>query len=199
MVSLILISSFLALAVLGRSFVQYKRNGDFGIRAASINAPLMEIVPGAIFVVTFCFAFGLVLFGYLGRAPLLFVPSIPFQLLGSLIGACGIAVTLLSQIQMGDSWRIGVDQQETTALITHGIYAKSRNPIYFGIFLFWAGVCITLPHLLLWACAFVCWICIEVIVRQIEEPYLKKVHGDDFLKYKSDTNRYIPKLSRFKF
>jgi len=25
------------------------------------------------------------------------------------------------------------------------------------------------------------------------------VHGDDFLKYKSDTNRYIPKLSRFKF
>ena len=180
MVSLILISSFLALAVLGRSFVQYKRNGDFGIRAASINAPLIEIVPGAIFVVTFCFAFGLVLFGYLGRAPLLFVPSIPFQLLGSLIGACGIAVTLLSQIQMGDSWRIGVDQQETTALITHGIYAKSRNPIYFGIFLFWAGVCITLPHLLLWACAFVCWICIEVIVRQIEEPYLKKVHGDVF-------------------
>ena len=65
MVSLILISSFLALAVLGRSFVQYKRNGDFGIRAASINAPLIEIVPGAIFVVTFCFAFGLVLFGYL--------------------------------------------------------------------------------------------------------------------------------------
>ncbi|MGY0587251.1 MAG: methyltransferase family protein [Paraglaciecola chathamensis] len=116
-----------------------------------------------------------------------------------MIGACGIAVTLLSQIQMGDSWRIGVDQQETTALITHGIYAKSRNPIYFGIFLFWAGVCITFPHLLLWACAFVCWICIEVIVRQIEEPYLKKVHGDDFLKYKSDTNRYIPKLSRFKF
>ena len=57
--------------------------------------------------------------------------------------------------------------------------AKSRNPIYFGIFLFWAGVCITFPHLLLWACAFVCWICIEVIVRQIEEPYLKKVHGDE--------------------
>ncbi|GAP76548.1 hypothetical protein W04_3101 [Pseudoalteromonas sp. SW0106-04] len=38
-----------------------------------------------------------------------------------------------------------------------------------------------------------------MIVRQIEEPYLKKVHGDDFLKYKSDINRYIPKLSRFKF
>jgi len=43
--------------------------------------------------------------------------------------------------------------------------------------------------MLLWACAFVCWICIEVIVRIIEEPYLKNLHGDDFLKYQSDTNR----------
>ena len=96
MVSLILISSFLALAVLGRSFVQYKRNGDFGIRAASINASLIEILPGAIFVVPVFLAFGHILYGYLGRVPLLFVPSTPFQLLGSLIGACGIAVTLLS-------------------------------------------------------------------------------------------------------
>jgi protein-S-isoprenylcysteine O-methyltransferase Ste14 len=198
MVSLILISSFLLLAVLGRSFVQYKRNGDFGIRAASRNAPLVEILPGAIFVVTFCLGFGLILFGYLGRVPPIFVPSTPFQLLGSLIGACGIAVTLLSQIQMGDSWRIGVDQKERTSLITHGIYAKSRNPIYFGIFLLWIGVCITFPHILLWACAFVCWICIEVIVRKIEEPYLKNVHGDDLLKYLSNTNRYIPKHLRSK-
>ncbi|TMS61215.1 methyltransferase, partial [Pseudoalteromonas sp. S1691] len=103
----------------------------------------------------------------LGRAPLVVVPSIPFLLLGSLIGACGIAVTLLSQIQMGDSWRIVVDQQERNALFTHGIYAKSRNPIYFVIFLFCSWVCITFPDLLLWACAFVCWNCIEVIVRQI--------------------------------
>ena len=57
------------LAVFARSFVQYKRNRDFGIRAASIDAPLIEILPGAVFVVTFCLAFGLILLGYIGRVP----------------------------------------------------------------------------------------------------------------------------------
>jgi protein-S-isoprenylcysteine O-methyltransferase Ste14 len=114
------------------------------------------------------------------------------KLFGLLLGICGILITLVSQFQMGDSWRIGVDLAELTPLITHGMYAKSRNPIYFGIFLFWIGLCITFPHILLWTCALICWICIEVIVRKIEEPYLSKVHGDDFIKYVSNTNRFIP-------
>ncbi|MDT0581501.1 methyltransferase family protein [Brumicola blandensis] len=194
MISLVVISAFILLAVIVRSFVQYKRNGDFGIRAASLSAPMIEILPGTLFVITFCLAFGVIVMGYLGKVPLLFIASLPFQVLGLAVGTCGILVTILSQIQMGDSWRIGVDQKETTTLITHGIYARSRNPIYFGILLFWVGLCLTFPHLLLWACALICWICIELIVRKIEEPYLIKVHGDTFDKYVSETNRYIPKI-----
>jgi protein-S-isoprenylcysteine O-methyltransferase Ste14 len=194
MISLVLISAFILLAVIARSFVQYKRNGDFGIRTASLSAPVIEILPGTMFVITFCLAFGVVVMGYLGQVTPFFVASLPFQSLGFVIGTCGILGTLLSQIQMGDSWRIGVDQKETTTLITHGIYARSRNPIYFGIFIFWLGLCLTFPHLLLWACALICWICIELIVRKIEEPYLIKVHGDTFKNYASETNRYIPKI-----
>ena len=194
MISLVLISAFILLAVIVRSFVQYKRNGDFGIRAASLSAPMIEILPGTLFVITFCLAFGVIVIGYFGNVPRLFVASLPFQVLGLVVGTCGILVTLLSQIQMGDSWRIGVDQKEATTLITHGIYARSRNPIYFGIFIFWLGLCLTFPHLLLWACALICWICIELIVRKIEEPYLIKIHGDTFKNYASETNRYIPKI-----
>lgn len=196
MISLVLISAFILLAVVARSFVQYKRNGDFGIRAASLSAPMIEILPGTMFVITFCLAFGVILIGYFGKVPLLFVVPLPFQALGLAVGTCGILVTLLSQIQMGDSWRIGVDQKETTTLITHGIYARSRNPIYFGIYIFWLGLCFTFAHLLLWACALICCICIELIVRKIEEPYLIEVHGDVFQKYMRETNRYITKLLR---
>ena len=143
MISLVLISAFILLAVIVRSFVQYKRNGDFGIRAASLSAPMIQILPGTLFVITFCLAFGVIVVGYLGQVPPFFVASLPFQSLGFVIGTCGILVTLLSQIQMGDSWRSGVDKKETTTLITHGIYARSRNPIYFGIFMFWLGLCLT--------------------------------------------------------
>ncbi|MDT0595438.1 methyltransferase family protein [Glaciecola petra] len=192
MISLTLISAFLLLAVIGRSFVQFKRNGDFGIRTAAKDAPWVEVMPGAIFVLTFCFAFGLILFGFLQGATFLYLPTFALQSLGFLIGMSGVVVTLISQFQMGDSWRIGVDQLETTPLIRHGIYARSRNPIYFGILLFWIGICITFPCILLWACALICWICIEVIVRKIEEPYLMKVHGNNYREYFASTNRYKP-------
>lgn len=93
------------------------------------------------------------------------------EYVGFFIALSGIIVTVVSQLQMGDSWRIGVDQQESTTLITNGLYARSRNPIYFGILLFWIGLSITFPHPLLFISAFVCWLCIELIVRKIEEPY----------------------------
>lgn len=47
---------------------------------------------------------------------------------------------------MRDAWRIGVDLNERTALIMHGLFAKSRNPIYFGTFAYWIGIAGTLPH-----------------------------------------------------
>lgn len=93
---------------------------------------------------------------------------------------------------MGDSWRIGVDQKEITALKTKGIYEKSRNPIYYGIFVFWLGLVLTFPYVLLWLCALVCWLCIEVIVRKIEEPYLQKIHGKKYENYIYNTNRFKP-------
>jgi protein-S-isoprenylcysteine O-methyltransferase Ste14 len=31
---------------------------------------------------------------------------------------------------MGDSWRIGVDPQETTGLVTSGVFTRVRNPIF---------------------------------------------------------------------
>lgn len=93
---------------------------------------------------------------------------------------------------MGDSWRISVDQQETTELQTDGLYARSRNPIYFGLLLFWVGICGTFVQPLLILAAIICWICIELIVRKIEEPYLHKTHGEISAEYVRRTNRYLP-------
>lgn len=198
MISLVLICGFLIVAVVLRILVQYQKTGDLGVRAASVHAPMIEILPGTIFVLTFCFALVLVVLGYLGKIRLLVsLPSI-FEYFGFIVGASGLTTTVISQFQMGNSWRIGVDQKESTALVTHGLYASSRNPIYFGILLFWIGLSITFPHPLLWLSAFVCWICIELIVRKIEEPYLMKEHGITFQNYVSRTNRYLPLIIRGK-
>jgi protein-S-isoprenylcysteine O-methyltransferase Ste14 len=41
----------------------------------------------------------------------------------------GLAGSLLAQLAMGDSWRIGVDESEKTELVTAGPFAVVRNPI----------------------------------------------------------------------
>lgn len=190
--ALTLIILFLVFAVVLRAAMQRFRTGDFGLRAAPLDAPLIEIVPGTLFILSFATALILINLGTLGNTvPITKTPDYVEWLFFAL-GVTGIMITIISQHQMGDSWRIGVDQEETTTLKIKGLYARSRNPIYFGILLFWIGLCGLFVHPFLWLCAAVCWCCIEVIVRKIEEPYLSKMHGDQYRAYLENTNRYLP-------
>jgi protein-S-isoprenylcysteine O-methyltransferase Ste14 len=45
----------------------------------------------------------------------------------------GLALTLYSQVAMGDAWRIGVDPDDRTTLVTNGPFAVVRNPIFSAI------------------------------------------------------------------
>jgi len=188
--ALTLIILFLLFAVVLRAAMQRFRTGDFGLRAAPLDAPLVEILPGTLFVLSFASALALITLGELSLVAPITSFSNTIKWLFFALGLAGVVITVISQHQMGDSWRIGVDQTETTALKTSGLYARSRNPIYFGILLFWIGLCGLFPHPLLWLCAVICWCCIEVIVRKIEEPYLRRLHGDQFDTYLESTNRY---------
>jgi len=188
--ALSLIIFFLVFAVLFRAAAQRLRTGDFGLRAAPLDAPLIEILPGTFFVLSFASALVLITLGELGHISPIPIFSYTVRWLFFALGVTGVVITVISQHQMGDSWRIGVDQTETTTLKTNGLYARSRNPIYFGILLFWTGLCVVFPHPLLWLFALICWCCIEVIVRKIEEPYLQRLHGKDFDSYLLATNRY---------
>jgi protein-S-isoprenylcysteine O-methyltransferase Ste14 len=190
--ALILIILFLVLAVVLRAVMQRFRTGDFGLRAASLDAPLVEILPGTLFVLSFASALVLITLGELTHITPITEFSNIIEWLFFELGVTGVAITVISQHQMGDSWRIGVDQTEKTKLKTGGLYSQSRNPIYFGTLLFWVALCGTFPHPLLWLCAVICWCCIEVIVRRIEEPYLRKLHGEQFKTYFDNTNRYLP-------
>ena len=190
--ALILITLFLLFAVVFRATLQRINTGDFGIRTASLNASLTEILPGTFFILSFISATVLIIIAMLGQvAPATNFPN-SIDWLFFVIGLVGLLVTIIAQNQMGNSWRIGVDQTEITTLKTAGLYTYSRNPIYFGLFLFWIGLSGTFPHPLLWFFAIICWCCIEIIVRKIEEPYLRNLHGKQFDIYFKKTNRYIP-------
>ena len=60
----------------------------------------------------------------------------------------GILFSSYAQFAMGEQWRIGVDPDEKTKLVTKGIYGKIRNPIYTGCIVFGTGLLILSPHIL---------------------------------------------------
>ena len=56
-------------------------------------------------------------------APIAAFEAWGLQALGSVLALGGLAGTLYAQNDMGDSWRIGVDPQESTTLVRRGAFA----------------------------------------------------------------------------
>ena len=117
-------------------------------------------------------------------------------MLGAAISLAGIALMIVSQYQMGAAWRFGVDPAEKTDLVTGGLYAFVRNPIYSGVFLFCIGLLVLLPHILMLIFLATAWLSIELQVRFVEEPHLRRLHGAAYEEYARQTGRYFPRLRR---
>ena len=190
--AVVLSGTFLLLALVGRVIIQIYHTGNHGIRFANPVTEPLAAIAGTTFLLSFSLSILFIALDYLGVWQLERLEIVSnFSFFAVAIGFFGILITLTAQWQMRDEWRIGVDQKERTALVTHGLYSKSRNPIYFGIFLYWVGLAGALPHPVILILGLVCWVSIEVIVREVEEPYLRSLHGANYERYFEQTNRYV--------
>lgn len=106
----------------------------------------------------------------------------------------GIAFASYSQFGMGKEWRVGVDPDETTKLVTTGIYAKIRNPIYTGCIVHGVGIVLLAPHILVFITGVIGFFAIRAYVKVIEEPYLVKLHGLEYLQYMEQTGSFFPRF-----
>ncbi|MCT7350596.1 methyltransferase [Streptomyces coelicoflavus] len=78
---------------------------------------------------------------------------------------------------MGASWRVGVNTDERTTLVTGGLFAHARNPVFTAMAITALGLALMVPNwvsLLALACLITA---IQLQVRVVEEPYLKAMHG----------------------
>src|SRR5699024_9683904 len=101
-------------------------------------------------------------------------------------------LVLVSQTAMGTSWRIGVDEEERTELVTRGIFALVRNPVFTGMGVLLAGQALVVPSAISVADLAVFVAAVQVQVRTIEEPYLVRTHGAAYPSYTTRTGRFVP-------
>ncbi|PSK93697.1 phospholipid methyltransferase [Murinocardiopsis flavida] len=110
--------------------------------------------------------------------------------------ALALALVLASQTAMGASWRIGVDDSEHTELVTGGVFALVRNPIFTAIGVLLGGMVAAVPSLLSVAALGVFVAAVQIQVRGVEEPYLRRTHPGGYPGYARRTGRFLPGVGR---
>jgi protein-S-isoprenylcysteine O-methyltransferase Ste14 len=117
--------------------------------------------------------------------------------IGIALAAAGGLAVFGAQLGMGESWRVGVREEERTDLITGGWFSVCRNPIYTAMIAGWSGFALMVPTWLGFAAVVVIATGLELQVRFVEEPYLLRTHGDEYLAYASRVGRFVPGVGRF--
>lgn len=103
----------------------------------------------------------------------------------------GVALTLYAQVAMGESWRIGVDHDERTELVTDGPFALVRNPIFSAMIPTALGLALMVPSAISIAAVTAVVIALELQVRVVEGPYLLQAQGRTYRDYAAKTGRFF--------
>ena len=194
-IALTLFAIFAALGFGWRSWEQHRRTGSTGFRGITGRRVRSSGRPAS----GSSWRWGrfraiLQLLGIV--APLGVLHALWIQAAGAAIAVLGIAATVYAQLDMGDSWRIGVDPSETTTLVRSGVFGWVRNPIFTAMMTFGLGIALLTPNLVAIAGFVLLIVTIELQVRFVEEPYLLAKHGDAYRDYLAGVGRFVPGVGR---
>jgi protein-S-isoprenylcysteine O-methyltransferase Ste14 len=108
------------------------------------------------------------------------------------VALCGLALILMgvTLVSFGTSFRVGIDTERPDALVTSGIFALTRNPIYVAFGMILLGEFLILPH---WIPMLYVIAGIALFHRQVlrEEAYLGSHYGQEYRAYVERVHRYL--------
>lgn len=190
---------FLLVTFGGKSIAMKRRTGSTGFHGMAKEEGPVERFAGV-----------LIILGSIGAliAPILQLTGTvePFGFLdpgwigwvGLVLVLAGWALCLAAQKAMGESWRIGVEPGERTELVTEGLFARSRNPFFAAVFVLALGLFLMVPNPVALGAGLCLFLGFEVQVRTVEEPNLRQVFGEEYVRYGQATGRFFPGLGRFR-
>ena len=126
--------------------------------------------------------------------PLPFPFDVGGQAIGVLLIGLGLGLivnTIALFVRLGHGTLAPWDP--TQKLVVRGVYRYVRNPMISAVFCVLLGEAVVLRsiHLLGW---FVLFVALNLIyIPLVEEPRLERRFGDDYVQYKRDVPRWIPR------
>lgn len=110
-----------------------------------------------------------------------------FYLIGILLMLVAARIQWLSGVKSGVSTSFQSNELKTT-----GIYARTRNPIYFSWWICGIGAILCVHNVWLLLLIPIQWVILTVVIRNTEEKWLYELHGEAYKDYCARVNRWFP-------
>ena len=177
-----------------RSYLLWKRTGvnplTFGRAddAHGYNGKIYTFISLLEFVVVFIYAFKNEWYQYL--LPFWYLEHDYLKYIGWGLLVLSLILVWVAQSQMANSWRIGIDENNKTELVTNGLFSISRNPIFLGIMIANVGLLLIIPNAFTLLIVSLSAISINTQIR-LEEDFLEKSHGTAYTGYCTNVRRWL--------
>jgi len=171
--------AFVALLTAARAILLWRR--------ARVNPfKLTHPLEAAFVVVALVFGLGLVL----DHPDLVLLDLGAARWSGAALVLVGVLLFLAALKAFGDSWRVGIDRKTPGKLVTGGVFAWTRNPIFVFMDLYLLGTFVLEGTLLYLVLAVLGVVAIDRHIRR-EERFLLEHYGEDYSAYRSRVPRYL--------
>ncbi|MBN1216278.1 MAG: isoprenylcysteine carboxylmethyltransferase family protein [Candidatus Lokiarchaeota archaeon] len=109
--------------------------------------------------------------------------------IGGILVIIGDLLFLIAYIKL-NSLKNSVNKFDSAKLITTGIYAISRNPIYLALHTITIGFTLIIPTWITFVCIVIFIINFHLRIK-LEEKELEETFGKDYIEYKKKVLKYI--------
>lgn len=159
-------------------------------KASLSHLPVLGVGPfyvSGIFIVTI----SATIFRYLGWLRIGTIDNLWIRILLILIGIVLMVESVIVWCLAVFGSRM-VESVKTGQLMTTGIYAWVRHPVYTAFFLLNTGILISQTNWCLMALPFVYWLALSILLKHTEERWLQQKFGAQYARYAARVNRVFP-------
>lgn len=118
------------------------------------------------------------------------IDSTAARVMGMILVTFGFVILVWAFISFGVSWRVGLDVKTPGELVTTGIFAVSRNPIYIFLNCWFIGIFLINGTLIFLIFALLAVAHLHYQILR-EEKFLVKLYGRAYEDYCARTGRYF--------
>jgi len=123
--------------------------------------------------------------------PLQKIVPVPWNLLGIVPLACGVALNLIADKAFHQAKTTVKPFEESAALLTTGVFRITRNPMYLGYVLILIGVALIVRSVTPYTFIVVFAVLMDQVFIRVEEQMLEQTFGPAWSAYTARVRRWI--------